>query len=99
MIITSHFVFHDIRNAYLFTLEVALCFKLYMQIACMLAEFNSKKRNPLTRAKRILNTLHLQKLLGPTKKQKILLVSGRSPECSDCLLKFYGEVITLKNKM
>ena len=26
-----------------------------------------------------------------------LLVSGRSPECSDCLLRFYGAVITLKN--
>ena len=25
-----------------------------------------------------------------------LLVSGQSPECSDCLLRFYGAVITLK---
>ena len=28
-----------------------------------------------------------------------LLVSGRSPEGSDCLLRFYGAVITLKNYM
>ena len=26
-----------------------------------------------------------------------LLVSGQSPECSDCLLRFYGAVITLRN--
>ena len=27
-----------------------------------------------------------------------LLVSGRSPECSDCLLRHYGAVITIKIK-
>ena len=29
-------------------------------------------------------------------KKTRLLVSGRSPECSDCLLMFYGAVITFK---
>ena len=30
-------------------------------------------------------------------KKTKLLVSGRSPEFSDCLLRFYGAVITFKN--
>ena len=28
-----------------------------------------------------------------------LFVSGRSPECSDCLLRFYGAVVTIKKKI
>ena len=30
-------------------------------------------------------------------KKTRLLVSAQSPECSDCFLRFYGAVITLKN--
>ena len=35
--------------------------------------------------------------LSETKETR-LLVSGRGPECSDCLLRFYGAVITSKTK-